>query len=88
MEGFKVSDIEKLKTQKKQIDARIKAAEAREKTKTRKSDTRKKIIIGSLFMKINQEKQPAAMQVMREIVNRMSERDKKLFNIETAKSGE
>ena len=78
-------DLDKLKQKKKQLDARIKAAEARERSKERKLDNRKKIILGSLIMKINQERCPAAMQVMSEILKRMSERDKLLFNIEVKK---
>ena len=75
-----MSDLEKLKQKKKQLDARIKAAEAREKSKARKLETRRKIILGGLFAKLNSEKNPAAMQLMSEMTKRMSDRDRALFN--------
>lgn len=45
-----MADVEKLKEQKRQLDARIKKIETLEKTKKRKEDTRRKIIIGGAMM--------------------------------------
>lgn len=45
-----MSDIEKLKAKKRQLEERIKRVEALEKTKKRKEDTRRKIIIGGAVM--------------------------------------
>lgn len=45
-----MSDIEKLKAKKLQLEERIKRIENLEKTKKRKEDTRRKIIIGGAVM--------------------------------------
>ena len=51
------STIEKLKEKKSQIEARIQAVEAREKTKERKKDVRRKILAGAYYLdRINKEK--------------------------------
>lgn len=42
--------LEKLKDQKTKLEARIQLAEAREKVKDRKKDTRRKILIGSYYL--------------------------------------
>ncbi|MEL6362429.1 MAG: mobilization protein C [Pseudomonadota bacterium] len=44
------SRLEKLKAKKAQIDAQLKAAQARERTQKRKDDTRRKIIAGALAL--------------------------------------
>ena len=41
--------LEKLKKKKEQLSARIQQIEAREKSKQRKQDTRRKILLGSLL---------------------------------------
>lgn len=45
-----MADVEKLKEKKRQLDARIKKIESLEKTKKRKEDTRRKIIIGGALL--------------------------------------
>jgi hypothetical protein len=42
--------LEKLKTQRDKLNARIQAAEARSKQSERKKDTRRKILVGSYFL--------------------------------------
>ena len=43
------SRVEQLKAKKAQIDAQLKAAQARERAQKRKDDTRRKIIVGALI---------------------------------------
>lgn len=45
-----LSRLDKLKTQKEKLKARIQKMESMEKNRERKQDTRKKILIGSYFM--------------------------------------
>lgn len=45
-----MADVEKLKEQKRQLEARIKKIESLEKSKKRKEDTRRKIIIGGAML--------------------------------------
>ena len=42
--------LKRLKDKKEQLDAQIKAIEAREATKRRKEDTRRKILVGAYYM--------------------------------------
>ena len=50
MDDKKLNQLERLKAQRKKIEARIQAAEARIKTKERKQDTRRKILVGSYYL--------------------------------------
>ncbi len=78
---------EKLTTlleKRKQLDARIKAAQAKERTQQRKDDTRRKIIAGALaleHMETNADSDFAA-QLMR-LINRyvVKPKDRALFNL-------
>lgn len=45
-----MADVEKLKEQKRQLEARIKKIESLERSKKRKEDTRRKIIIGGAML--------------------------------------
>lgn len=45
-----MADVEKIKKQIKQLEARVKQVEALEKTKKRKEDTRRKIILGGALL--------------------------------------
>lgn len=55
-ESQKLSRIEKLKLQQQRLSAQIQKEEARSKTKERKADTRRKILIGAYFLdKLNSE---------------------------------
>jgi hypothetical protein len=44
------SHIEKLKEQRSKMDARIQAAQAREKNSERKKDMRRKILVGAYYL--------------------------------------
>ena len=46
----KTAIVEKLKEQRAKLDARIQAAEAREKTAERKKDARRKILVGAYYL--------------------------------------
>lgn len=56
-----MADVEKLKEQKRQLEAKIKKIESLEKTKKRKEDTRRKIIVGGALL-AQAEKDPAFKQ--------------------------
>lgn len=45
-----MADVEKLKEKRRQLDARIQKIESLEKTKQRKEDTRRKIIVGGALL--------------------------------------
>lgn len=45
-----ISNLNKLKEQRRMIDARIQATEARQKVSERKKDTRRKILLGSYYL--------------------------------------
>lgn len=49
-EPQKISRIEKLKRQKEVIEARLQKEEARHKTRERKEETRRKILLGAYFL--------------------------------------
>ena len=50
MEPSTLSNIEKLKRQKQVLEARIQKAEALQKQRDRKADTRRKILLGAYFL--------------------------------------
>lgn len=47
---MKINHLEKLKQQRKQIDARIQKLAAAESTRERKRNTRRKILVGSYYL--------------------------------------
>lgn len=73
--------LERLKQQREQINARIQAAEAREKAAERKRDARRKILIGAYYMDVAQKegKYDQLVKRMDEFLTRNS--DRKLFNL-------
>lgn len=73
--------LERLKQQREQINARIQAAEAREKAAERKKDARRKILIGAYYVDMAQKegKYEQLVKRMDEFLTRNS--DRKLFNL-------
>jgi hypothetical protein len=79
---MKKSKLETLKAKKEQIDARIKNMEAKEKSKAKKLDTRRKILIGAFYLDL-MEKDDA---LKKKIIARLDEfltrpNDRKLFGL-------
>lgn len=77
--------LEKLKAQKEKIEARIQGAEAREKVKTRKQDTRRKILIGAYYLDMAQENN--SMDEIKKLMDGYLTRDsdRKLFDLNPKK---
>jgi hypothetical protein len=50
MKASKVKAVDKLKAQRDKLNARIQAAEAREKSGERKKDTRRKVLVGAYYL--------------------------------------
>jgi hypothetical protein len=75
------STLQRLKEQRAKIEARIQAAEARDKQASRKQDTRRKILIGSYHLDkaIKENKLTELKQLMDEYLTRES--DRKLFEL-------
>jgi len=67
--------LERLKEQREKLNARIQAVEAREKSKERKIDVRKKILIGAYYLD-----QAEKNNSMAEIVNLMDKFLKRDFD--------
>lgn len=77
--------LEKLKAQKEKIEARIQGAETREKVKTRKQDTRRKILIGAYYLDMAQENN--SMDEIKKLMDGYLSRDsdRKLFDLNPQK---
>jgi len=79
------SRVEKLKAKKAQIDAQLKAAEARERTQKRKDDTRRKIIAGALALE-HAERNPDSefTKTMLRLIQSgtKSDKDRALFDLD------
>ena len=58
------SRLDRLKLQRAQVDAKIKALEARNRTQSRKDDTRRKIITGALALEHMQRHEAFAETMM------------------------
>ncbi|HXH55242.1 MAG TPA: mobilization protein [Gammaproteobacteria bacterium] len=73
------TSLEKLKTQRQKLDARIQKMEAMGKVQSRKQDVRRKILIGAYYL--NQAIKEGTVPELREIMNGFltRESDKKLF---------
>ena len=73
--------LQRLKEQRKKLDARIHAAEARVKTSERKKDTRRKILIGSYYLDLAKKENNMASieKIMGTYLKRDS--DRVLFNL-------
>jgi len=77
--------LERLKEQRKKLEARIQAAEAREKNSDRKKDTRRKILIGAYYLEQAKEKNQFddIKKVMDKYLTRNS--DRSLFDLPNKK---
>lgn len=74
--------VDKLKEQRDKLNARIQAAEAREKSAERKKDARRKILVGSYYLEQaeKKEKMDDLKKRMDEFLKRES--DRALFDLE------
>jgi len=81
----KSSKVDRLKLKRDQINARIQTLEAAEKTRARKQDTRRKILVGAYTLKQADDKGGlgALYQAVRDFLTRDS--DKALFEPVTEK---
>lgn len=77
-----MTDIEKLKEKKRQLEARIRKIEAVETQKKRKEDTRRKIIIGGLVL-AEAEADPKLKKWLDNAIERrvINDRDRELFSL-------
>jgi aspartokinase len=84
--GKQMSDrLQKLKEQQEQLNAKIKRIEQKEKEQQRKVDTRKKILIGAMVLDKMSKSEKVNAKVISELsVYLTSERDKKLFDIDSS----
>ena len=73
------TSLEKLKSQRQKLDARIQKMEAMGKSQTRKQDVRRKILIGAYYL--NQAIKEGTVPQLREMMSGFltRESDKKLF---------
>lgn len=77
--------LQKLKEQQEQLNAKIKRIEQKEKEQQRKVDTRKKILIGAMVLDKMSKSEKVNAKVISELsVYLTSERDKKLFDIDSS----
>lgn len=74
----KKSKKELLLEKQAQIKAQLQAIEAREKQESRKIDTRKKVVLGAILLKESQSDHEL-LKVMLALIEKLDERDKKLF---------
>lgn len=76
-----ITSLEKLKQQRDQINARIETAEAYQKTKQRKSDLQRKILVGSYYLDQAHREgtYDALVKAMDQVLTRQS--DRKLFDL-------
>ena len=63
---------DRLAAEKKQITARIRQAEAKEKSKARKQDTRRKILVGSLVLSRLENEKPVSFADMKQLKKEMA----------------
>ena len=84
------SRIDKLKAKKAQIDAQLKAAQARERAQKRKDDTRRKIISGALALEHAQRNPNSefTQTMLRLIQNGVkADKDRALFDLDPLPQG-
>ncbi len=81
------SRVEKLKAKKAQIDAQLKAAQARERIQKRKDNTRRKIIAGALALE-HAERNPDSefTRIMLRLIQSgvQTDKDRALFDLDPA----
>ena len=82
MSKMSKASLEKLKSQREKINARIQLAESRLKTTERKKETRKKILIGSYYLDeaLKENKLDDIKSIMNKYLKRNS--DRSLFDLE------
>jgi len=82
---MKKTRVEQLQEKKAQIDAQLKAAQARERTQKRKDDTRRKIISGALALE-HAERNPDSefTAIMLRLIQEgaKTDRDRTLFDLD------
>ncbi len=77
---------EQLATERKQIAARIRQAEAKEKSKTRKEDTRRKILVGSLVLSRLEKEESFSVDSLKQLKKELNgfltrPLDRKMFDL-------
>lgn len=74
--------LEKLKEKREALNTRIQAIEAREKTKERKNDVRKKILIGAYYL--DQAEKNNSLNEIKKLMDKFLKRDfdRELFGLE------
>lgn len=77
------SSIERLKTQRDQLNAKIQAMEARTKSGERKKETRRKILIGSYYL--DKARTEGTFEELRQLMAGYLSRDsdRRVFNLAT-----
>lgn len=77
----KTTKLDSLKKKKQQIENQIKLMEAKQKTKLRKEETRKKILVGSYHL--DQAREQGTMENINQIMEQYLNRniDRKLFGL-------
>jgi len=81
--------LKKLQQKKEQIDARIKLIEAREKSKAKKDDTRRKILIGAMIMEQMEKSDESKKKVLSSLSGFLTRPlDRKLFGLPDTKKNE
>jgi hypothetical protein len=79
--------LKQLMQKKDQIEARIKNIEAREKTKAKKEDTRRKILIGAFYMEQMEKSQEAKSKVLASLDKFLTRPlDRMLFGLDGSQS--
>lgn len=78
IEQAKKSKKELLLEKKKQLEARIKAIESREKAADRKKDTRRKIILGAMILK-EAERDAQFAKMLASLIEKMDHENRLLF---------
>ena len=84
----KISKLEKLKKQRDTLNARIQKTEAMEKSRGRKKDTRRKILVGAYYLDKAKEDNtiPEINKIMESYLTRKS--DRSLFDLSETSENE
>lgn len=78
----KKNQLDKLKQQRDAINARIQAAEARERVSERKQDTRRKILIGAYYLDQAEQNPDQWSQLVKIMANYLTrDSDRSLFEL-------
>ena len=79
--------LSKLIAKREQLNARIQKIRARESTKKRKEDTRRKILLGALVMEMMEKQELSREKIMKRLSGFLTrEIDRKLFNLPVLES--